>query len=114
VTDKSRLHAPRIAGVVLIVLAVLSTVSGVIVTIREHNRIQCQANVNGAFSHALIERSDASDTERHALRDMIGVILDPKATPQAKKDALTAYYDGLQKADTTRAANPLPDASTCR
>jgi len=118
-----RAVAVRVVGVLLLVLAVVSTATGVVATIREREQVACQAQVNGELSQilaqlskALTERSDASAAAQQAERDMLGVVLDPRSTTDARRDALSKYYAGLQHSDTTRAKNPLPtvNASTCQ
>jgi hypothetical protein len=118
-----RAVAVRVVGVLLLVLAVASTTTGVIATVREREQVACQGQVNGELSQilaqlsrALTERSDASAAAQQAERNMLGVVLDPRSTVDARREALNKYYAGLQNSDTTRARNPLPTvgASTCQ
>ncbi|GAA0632402.1 hypothetical protein GCM10010174_61830 [Kutzneria viridogrisea] len=113
-TESTPVRPLRRIGVALIVLAALSTVSGVIVTVREHQQIECQAGVNGALSKALRERSDAASKERQAQLALFSALLDPGATPESRRAALATYYEQYKAADSARDANPLPDASTCQ
>jgi hypothetical protein len=105
---------PRVTAIALVVLAVLSTAGLVGAAIRERGRIQCQADVNGVFSHALKERSAATQTAAQAEADALGAFLDPKGTTQTRVAALTAWRAKLDTLAQTQQANPLPDASTCR
>jgi hypothetical protein len=123
VITSRRAVAVRVVGVLLLVLAVASTATGVIATVREREQVACQGKVNGELaailsqlSRALTERSDASAAAQRAERDMLGVILDPRSTTDARREALNKYYAGLQHSDTTRAENPLPSftANTCQ
>lgn len=105
---------PRVTAIALVVLAVVSTAGLVGAAIRERGRIQCQADVNGQFSHALKERSAATQTAAQAEADALEAFLDPKGTTQTRIAALTAWRAKLDKLTQTQQANPLPDASTCR
>lgn len=81
----------------------------------EHFRrtAECQASWNQAFRTVLTERTKASDRERAAMRTMLGVVLSTEATPEARRQAVTTYYDVLRAADDTRAINPLPASDRC-
>jgi hypothetical protein len=103
---------PRVAAVLLIVLGILATATSTVVAVHERQSVDCQTTINNQFIAALRQRADAADTERQAQRALFDVILNPKATPDARKAALAAYAQGLAQADDVRGRNPLP-TGTC-
>lgn len=117
---KSRFTAKQIFGVIILVLALGSTVVSAIATSEQRRsaanlqRIaDCQAGFNKAYRLALIERMEAANEERRSTREMWGALLDPSATPETRREAATRYYKTLDEGDRKRAQNPLPASDRC-
>lgn len=95
---------------------------------RSESAARCQSKINSDFLTALGQRSEASDLDRQAIRqiaqsgrDMIIVLLRPDATQEEKVKAVSdwqkAQIDADKKlgdADATRLQNPLPILTSCQ
>lgn len=117
---KLRFSWRQVLGVVVLLLAVVSTITSAIATSEQREsaeRMQriaaCQADFNKAYRLAIIERAEAANRERESTREMWGALLDPAATETTRRAAATKYYNALNEADKTRAANPLPTSDRC-
>lgn len=111
-----RFHISRwqVVGVVVIILALASTITTAMTSIDQRRIAECQAGFNKAYRLAIIERTEAAAHERAAMRTMLGTLLDVQATAETRRKAVTTYYEALQQADQTRDANPLPATDSCR
>lgn len=110
---KSRLGWTQILGIVVLVLAVVSTITSAMATIDQRRIASCQAEFNKAYRLAIAERADASSEERKATRTMWGVLLNPNSTSDDRRAAATKYYETLDQGDQARAKNPLPESDSC-
>lgn len=111
----------QVLGVIVLLLAVLSTVTAAVATREQRasaeqmRRIsECQAEFNRSYRLALTERASAATEERKAMRTMLEAILSPVSGPDAQRAAITQYYASLDQADKTRAENPLPTTDRCQ
>lgn len=112
--------AGQILGVLILLLAVGSTVTSVMASSDQRRSAQhlqriaaCQAEFNKVYRLALTERSEAANAERKAMRAMLAVILDPASTEQTRREAVERYDTALRQAETTRQQNPLPTNDRC-
>ncbi|GAA3070713.1 hypothetical protein GCM10010464_38700 [Pseudonocardia yunnanensis] len=100
----------RLVGVLLVVLAVLSVLTGATFIDRQADIAACQNEYNRQFAAALTERNVASAREREGQRQLLDAALRPRDDLDAA--ALTAAYQRylaiLAAADAQREANPLP------
>lgn len=117
---KPRMSWRQALGVVVLLLAVASTITSAIATREQRNSAEqmrrissCQAEFNKAYRLAITERSDAANEERKAMRTMLETILNPAATPDARLSAISQYSQTLDRAEKTRAQNPLPSTDRC-
>lgn len=117
---KTRFSWRQALGVVVLLLAIGSTITSAVasrdqrVSAEQMRRIaECQAEFNRAYRLAIAERSEAANAERQSMRAMLEVILNPGATPEVRREAVTKYYQSLDRADQTRAQNPLPSTDRC-
>lgn len=97
----------RIAGVVIMLMAVAMAASTWQVNQAQHRQTECQAQYNKDFSNVLIQRSKYADQDRADLITMInGAITGP--TQQARLTAVQKYLADAAENDKLRAQNPLP------
>lgn len=57
-------------------------------------------------------RTDVLDRERAAFRDVLEKIVDPKGTPQSRKEVIDSYIVLVQRDDEVRRANPVRPVPT--
>ncbi len=107
-------------AIVLFVLGVITTAVAAYTSVQRYSdsevfrtTAECQARWNQAFRQVIVERNKATDQERAAQRVLLGTVLDPAATADARRQAVTGYYNVLREVDTTRADNPLPASDRC-
>lgn len=110
---KSRFSWRQVIGVVLLLLALGSTIASALVTGEQRRIISCQAEFNKAYRLALAERTQAANEERKSTRALWGALLDPGATTETRREAATRYYEALAQGDQTRAEHPLPASDSC-
>lgn len=95
------------------VISVLA-LTGLFISISQYREATtCQSSYNINFTKALQERAAASDTDRHALRIALDAILDPTADQVKKFQAIIDWRTEVQKADQSRADNPIPIIPAC-
>lgn len=110
---KHRLSWRQALGIVVLLLAIGSTITSAMATINQRRIASCQADFNKAYRLAILERADAANRERASVRAMWGALLNPSATTEDRRAAATRYYETLDQGDQTRAKNPLPETDRC-
>lgn len=98
----------RAAGLILIVLALVTSVITIVTATRQHHLAECQAEYNVRFAEALRARQAATDSDRDALDAMIFTVTTAKDRDTVR-NALDTYVSTRRRADAYRAAHPLPE-----
>lgn len=92
----------------------LLAMSGLLVAINEYqDKAECQAKYNANMTQSLQDGRDAADADRKAQLIMVGVLLNPTATPDLKQKAFEQWASTLRETDQKRAASPLPAPPAC-
>lgn len=123
-----------LAGICLMILALLGVTTTAIVTVQQRDAIEkteafvrCQREANASVVNSLKERSEAADQDRAALKLLsssgsmaIGIVLDPNKTNDEKRAAIQAWQvdqvkasNDLKDADEKRKEHPLVEPKEC-
>lgn len=112
-TRRFRFSWRQALGIVVLLLAVGSTITSAIATSDQRRIASCQAEFNKAYRLAIVERTEAANKERESVRALWGSLLDQSATIDDRRAAATRYYETLKQGDQTRANHPLPETDRC-
>ena len=112
-TRKYRFSWTQALGIVVLLLAVGSTITSAIATSDQRRIASCQAEFNKAYRLAIVERTEAANKERDSVRVLWGALLNPNGTTEDRRAAATRYYETLEQGNQTRARNPLPETDRC-
>lgn len=107
-----RALSDRIAGMIVVVLALITMIAAVTANVHLEQTTACQAQFNQSYREALAERTDAATKERNAQRTLVLAVSD--ADPSNNRAALDAYRTALDRADAQRHAHPVPSLRVCR
>jgi hypothetical protein len=72
----------------------------------------CISNYMVADQRGSSARVELTDRERDVFKGTLRVIIDPKATPVERGNAINAYIDLLDRDDQIRAQNPVKPVPT--
>lgn len=103
----------RLLGVILVVMAVVTTVAIALATQQRSEVSECQAEVNRDLITALSERSKIADEDRHALDALILAVvansdLSEKERQRQGREAINNYVKTIAESKAARARVDMP------